>query len=225
MKRFVYWIVALLFCFSASSQAAELTGKIVGVHDGDTVTVLTSSNKQVKIRLAEIDAPELKQPYGNRSKQALSDLVFGMEVSVVQKGTDKYGRTIARVYQGNTDINLTLVRQGAAWAYKQYLTDDAFLEAETSARASNTGLWGLQEDQRIPPWVWRHPEKITSKTGASAENLYYPLSEAKAGITCAGKTVCRQMTNCAEAKFYLTKCGVIKLDGDHDGVPCETLCR
>ena len=126
-------LLALIFPHPALAQAAEtIIGKVVGVHDGDTITVLDGKNHQTKVRLAEIDAPELKQPYGNKSKQMLSDLVSGKNVMVVKGVIDKYGRTVGRIYQGDTDINLTMVKRGGAWAYRQYLTDNTILSAITN---------------------------------------------------------------------------------------------
>jgi endonuclease YncB( thermonuclease family) len=104
--------------------AAEYLGKVVGIADGDTLTLLVpdgASYKQVKVRLGEIDTPESKQPYGERAKQALSDLAYNQQARVVVQDTDKYGRTVGRVYVGSLDVNAELVKQGAAWVYRQYL--------------------------------------------------------------------------------------------------------
>ncbi len=111
-----------------------------------------TSFKQVKVRLAEIDTPESKQPYGNRARQALSDLTFGQQARVVVQDTDRYGRTVARVYVGGVDVNAEMIRQGAARAYRQYLKDPSLLRLEAQARAAQRGLWGLPEAQRCPPW-------------------------------------------------------------------------
>lgn len=153
------WLVIFLALSAAPSYAEELTGKAIAVHDGDTITLLDADNHLTKIRLAEIDAPELKQPYGNASKHMLSQLVFKKEVTVVAKTIDKYGRTVGRVYEGDTDVNLTMVKQGGAWAYRKYLTDNAIHSAEKHAKAAAAGIWGLQADQRMPPWEWRHGGK------------------------------------------------------------------
>ncbi len=139
--------------------AATLSGKVVVVADGDTITILTPEKEQVKIRLVEIDAPEKDQPYGQKSKQSLSDLVFGKDVSVEWDKTDKYKRTLGRVFVGDTDANLQQVKNGAAWAYTQYLTDDRIKQAETEARNAKVGLWALQPDQVMPPWEWRQRGK------------------------------------------------------------------
>ena len=149
-------IVTLLWLIALHVSAATLiSGRIVGVYDGDSATLLTGSNDQVKIRLAEIDAPEKKQPYGNRSKQALSDLIFGKQVTARVVTIDRYGRTVARLYVGDVDVSREMVRAGAAWVYRQYNQDTSLLDVEADARRARRGLWGLPETERQEPWLWR----------------------------------------------------------------------
>ena len=215
----------LLFVLAAvvtTAQGAEYSGKVVGVSDGDTLTLLTAEKQQVKIRLGEIDTPESKQPYGERAKQALSDLAFGKQARVVVQDTDRYGRKVSRVYVGGTDVNAEMVKQGAAWAYRQYLKDQSLLRLEAEAKAAKRGLWALPEAQRMPPWEWRHGGSAKAPTAPASSA---PAATASGGFSCAGKRYCREMTSCEEAKFYLAQCGVGSLDGNRDGVPCETLCR
>lgn len=154
-------IVALLLLLLLPSQAwAEaLLVRVVGVQDGDTITVLTSENQSFRVRLVEIDAPESGQPYGQRAKQALSAMVFGKDVTVDVQGTDRYGRTLGRVYHGEIDVNAAMVRDGFAWAYRAYLTDDAMLSLEEDARREARGLWSLPAAERVPPWEWRRKRR------------------------------------------------------------------
>ena len=124
------------------------------MQDGDSLTLLVPDGtryQQVKVRLGEIDTPESKQPYGSRARQALSDLAFGKPARVVVQDTDKYGRTVGRVYVGSVDVNAEMIRQGAAWAYRQYLKDQSLLKLEADAKAAKRGLWGLPEAHRCPP--------------------------------------------------------------------------
>ena len=217
-------ILFTLLLLTTPLLANELTGKVVGVHDGDTLTLLIpdgASFKQIKVRLAEIDTPESKQPYGQHAKQALSDLTFGKQIRVVVQDTDKYGRTVGRVYVDGVDVNAELVKRGAAWVYRQYSHDPGLLVLEQQAKAAKRGLWGLPEAQRCAPWDWRHG--TCGATPASVTTT--PATAAHGGFSCGGKRYCREMTSCAEAKFYLTQCSVHSLDGDKDGVPCEKLCR
>lgn len=156
-------ILALLLCAALAiahpAFASEIKGRVVGVSDGDTLTLLTAQKESIRIRLVEIDAPEKDQPFGQESKKSLSDLVFGKDVSIVWDKTDKYKRTLGRVYVGDTDVNLQQVKNGAAWAYTQYLTDDRIKQAENEARNTKAGLWALQADQIMPPWEWRKKTK------------------------------------------------------------------
>jgi endonuclease YncB( thermonuclease family) len=221
--RFLYFIL-FLTCLAAPSFAEELTGEIVGVHDGDTVTVLTADKTQVKIRLAKIDAPELSQPYGMQSKKTLSQEVFGKNVKVIWDEKDKYGRTVGNIYADGIYVNAEMIKSGSAWVYRKYSNDNVLIAFEDQARNDKVGLWGLQTDQIVPPWEWRHgksPDETIEETSETAANNV----QSDIAFKCAGKTLCGQMTSCAEAKFYLTQCGLTRLDGDHDGVPCEKICR
>ena len=110
-----------LFFLSLSVYADEIySARTVGVTDGDSITILIAGNRQLKIRLAEIDAPERDQPFGTKSKQALSDLVFGETISVQPITIDRYGRTVARLYFEGLDVNAAMIEQGAAWVYTAY---------------------------------------------------------------------------------------------------------
>lgn len=150
------WLFAALLLLPLSvARAADLTGRVVGVSDGDTLTVLLPEKTPLRVRLTEIDAPESGQPYGNRAKQALSALVFGQEVRLATRGEDRYGRTLVRLYRGGLDVNAELVRQGAAWAFRRYLRDPSLLALEEEARTERRGLWALPEAERLPPWEWR----------------------------------------------------------------------
>jgi endonuclease YncB( thermonuclease family) len=209
-------VLTLLTPFSASST--EWTGTVIGISDGDTVKVLTTDKKQVKIRLVEIDAPEKKQAFGEQSKQSLSEICFKKPVIVDDKGNDKYKRTLGRLHCDGVDANAEQVRRGMAWAYTQYLTDQTIADLEQSAKNSRIGLWA--DDNPIPPWDFRHGGKeIKSSKTPSDETT------SDNGFKCGDKTKCKEMDNCAEAKFYLNNCGLSRLDRDNDGIPCESICK
>jgi len=165
-------ILSLFLLITSPTLAATLSGTVVAVTDGDTITILSSNKEQVKIRLAEIDAPEKDQPYGQKSKQTLSDLVFDKDVSVEWEKTDKYKRALGRVFLGEIDVNLQQVKSGAAWAYTQYLTDDRIKQAEIEARNAKVGLWALQADQIIAPWEWRHRKKSKAEKPETTQPLH-----------------------------------------------------
>ncbi len=135
------------------SAHADVLARVVSVHDGDTLTVLIE-RKQVKVRLTDIDAPELRQPFGTRSKQSLSELCFGKVAALDVRGQDRYKRSLARVTCDGTDANAEQVRRGFAWTYTRYARADSPLHAiEGEARAAQRGLWA--EVAPIPPWSWR----------------------------------------------------------------------
>ena len=152
---------------------AALTCLIVGVSDGDTLTARCPTQEvqrpyqQVRIRLAEIDAPESGQPFGKRSKEHLSGLCYQAEAVIRPTTTDRYGRTVARVQCKGVDANLEMVKAGLAWAFTKYQTDPAFPEAELHARAHRIGMWA--EPGHVPPWDFRHtPQQLV----ADADGCY-----------------------------------------------------
>jgi micrococcal nuclease len=140
-----------------ASTADLLTGKVVSVADGDTLTLLADGTTQVRVRLHGIDAPERGQPFNRRSKDELSSLVFGKVVTVESLGEDRYDRTIGRVRVGGIDVNQHLVEQGMAWHYKRYDQSATLSQAEERARKARRGLW--QDPTSLPPWEWRKLDK------------------------------------------------------------------
>ena len=149
-------LLALILLFDQS-----ITGKVVGVTDGDTITVLTNDYQQHKIRLAEIDAPEKKQAYGTVAKNALSEKIFGETVTVDYKEKDRYGRIVGYVKLNNRNINLEMVEGGYAWRYNQYSHDPAFQIAQNNARTNNRGLWA--DPYQTAPWEFRKEQKSAPK--------------------------------------------------------------
>jgi hypothetical protein len=120
------------------------------------------------------------------------------------------------VYLGDRDIKREPVREGHAWAYRKYLREETLLDDEAHARDNQKGLWELPEAQRVPPWEWRK-----GKRGDRPKTEFLPGES----FTCGTKRYCREMSSCAEARFYLEECGLARLDGHGDGVPCESICR
>ena len=159
-KKLLFLILLYLVLLPFSATAQEYIGRVVGVSDGDTITILDDRKQQIKVRLAEIDTPESAQPYEARAKQELSGLVFGKTVIVKVQDTDRYGRKVGRVYKDDVDvINAEMIRRGAAWVYRKYARDQNLYNLEKQARQNKKGLWGLPEAERIPPWEWRHVRK------------------------------------------------------------------
>jgi endonuclease YncB( thermonuclease family) len=152
----------VLMCGSPLS-AAELYGRVVGVSDGDTITVLDAEQVTHKIRLSGIDAPEKAQPFGDRAKQQLSDWVYQATVRVIHDKTDRYGRIVGKVTLNGEDVNIQMIHAGLAWHYKAYEHEQPALDrvtypaAELNARRKAIGLWG--DADPVPPWGWRRNKR------------------------------------------------------------------
>ena len=189
-------------------------GRVVSIQDGDTLTVLVA-RRQIKVRLAGIDAPERDQPFGEKSWQSLSQMAFNRTVSVAMQKIDDYGRTVGTVTVARLNVEGEQVQRGLAWVYRQYSHDSQLLALEAEAKAARRGLWA--DANPIPPWDWRHGGQSRQVPEQSASGIF-------AG-RCGTKRTCSEMASCEEARFYLAECGLSRLDGDKDGTPCEALCQ
>ena len=151
---------SLLLALACTAHAENITGQVVSVADGDTITVLDADKVQHKIRLAGIDAPEKKQSFGNRSKESLSELAYDKAVTVETDKRDKYGRQVGKVLVNGQDVNLVQVERGMAWFYRQYQREQSpndrrlYEAAEDAAKADKRGLW--RDTDPKPPWEFRH---------------------------------------------------------------------
>lgn len=177
MRRLGYLAILLLFsllgCQASGKVPGTLEGLVIGVSDGDTVTLLEAGKTTRKIRLLGIDAPESGQPFGKVAKQALLDRVIQRRVKVLVQSTDRYDRAVGKLLLDGADINLELVRLGLAWHYKHYAGDqfpgDAALYArsEREARSARRGLW--RDAQPREPWDWRQSHR--RQGSAAVEDL------------------------------------------------------
>ena len=179
-------LLALIVCATLGSllRAEPIVGRVVGVADGDTITVLDALKHQHRIRLSGIDAPEGGQAFGQRSKQALSDCAFGKQVTVDGDKLDRYGRTIGKVIVGSIDCNLRQVELGMAWHFKKYASERPAVEnkqyaaAEDTARAAKRGLWA--DIHAMPPWEWRD----------GGQQAHAVVKESSGQCDCATAQVC-----------------------------------
>jgi len=154
-------------CAITAKGAAGFTGKVVGVHDGDTFSVL-HDGKGEKVRVNGIDCPELGQPFGARAKQYASQLIFGQYVAVTAAGLDRYGRTLGDVVLADgRSLSKEMVRAGLAWQYREHSKDKELAALEADARSSKRGLWA--DARPVAPWAWRKAsrEKSVAPAGAS----------------------------------------------------------
>jgi endonuclease YncB( thermonuclease family) len=146
-----------------ASGTQALTGRVVAIADGDTITILDSANTQHRIRLAGIDAPESHQAFGEQSRLNLSETIFGKDVSVSYQKIDQYGRLVGKITLDGKDINLEQVKAGMAWHYKFYEDEqtpedrELYARAEAAARATRRGLW--QDPNPSEPYQFRKEEK------------------------------------------------------------------
>ncbi len=162
MKNYITIFNAALLCLTllaSTPSLADVTGRVVGITDGDTITVLDNTNVQHKVRLAGIDAPEKKQPFGQKSKQSLSDCAYDKTATIQGDKLDRYGRLVGKVIADGVDCNLRQIYQGLAWHYKKYMNEQApddrliYAQAEEDARSKKAGLWS--DVNPMPPWMWR----------------------------------------------------------------------
>lgn len=157
--------IVLLTLLSVTAHAEIVQGRVIGITDGDTLTLLDETNQQHKIRLAGIDAPEKAQAFGQKAKQSLSALAFNLQATADCRKRDRYRREICVVTVGGKDVGLEQVQIGMAWWYRQFMISQTFKEqaeyeqAESSAKSDRRGLWGGLD--LTPPWEWRRrmPEK------------------------------------------------------------------
>lgn len=146
------FLLVFVFC-GTEGFASEWQCQVIAETDGDTIKVLSAEKKTIRVRLARIDAPEKKQPFGKLAGKTLSGMVFGKQVVVHEIGKDKYGRTLADIYLGGHWINTLLIEKGVAWVYVKYRDDDEPIDVEQNAKKKR--MEPLQEGNPIPPLEWR----------------------------------------------------------------------
>lgn len=169
------WLAAPL----AFADRPVLSGTVIRVIDGDTIDVELSSGP-IRVRLNGIDAPERGQPGGKRATAALSASALSKRVELEPFEQDRYERLVANVFIGDLDVNAQLVREGHAWAYRQYLTSEnlELCKLEAQARAKGRGLWALPRKERYAPWDWRkRPRRFVDYSQETARSCMEAASE------------------------------------------------
>lgn len=171
-RTFAAVVFVLAAAFVGTPRAETFTGRVVGITDGDTVTVLDDAHRLHKIRLAGIDAPETGQAWGRRSKEALSDQVFRQRVTVHWHKVDRYQRRVGLLMRDDHDVNRSMVHAGWAWHYTAYAAEQspddraAYAAAESEARERRRGLW--RDSDPVAPWDYR---KLKRSPKAAAAGL------------------------------------------------------
>ena len=165
---FFFRLLVILGCLvPLDRHSVTLAGRIVGISDGDTVTLLDVNKVQHRIRIAGIDAPEKKQAFGTRSKSSLSDMAFNRAVEADCRKADRYQRQVCVVYVNGKDIGLEQIRTGMAWWYREYSKEQTLHErreyeqAESQAQRRQLGIWS--HSNPVPPWQWRRDRRNSSR--------------------------------------------------------------
>ena len=161
--RLPRFILPCLCCMALTAHA-DVSGKVVYIADGDTLTIKTVDKLTYKVRLQGIDAPEKAQAFGNKSKQALAECARGKEAMIENQESDQYGRLLGKVWVDGNDCNLRQLKLGMAWHYKHYAREQTqadrliYAAAEQTARDEKRGLWA--DANPTPPWDFRQQENL-----------------------------------------------------------------
>lgn len=147
-------LLTLFFCIGNVDADTHFRGDVVRILDGDTVEVLDANKQTYRVRLANIDAPERRQAFGEVSRQALADMAYRQKIEVIDKGGDQYGRRIGVLMLNGRDLNAEMVSKGMAWVYTRYNSNSALPALQQHARAAKLGLW--IDPSPTPPWEYRH---------------------------------------------------------------------
>jgi endonuclease YncB( thermonuclease family) len=150
------WVAALLACIALAAQAETFSARVIFVIDGDTLMAIRGGQK-IKVRLANIDAPEIEQPSGMESRDSLREMAGKRQVQIDSLAVDQYGRSVGLVYAEGRNLNLEQLKRGMAWAYSRNRDSKTYIDLQNEARQAGVGLWGQGESQA--PWEWRklHP--------------------------------------------------------------------
>ena len=147
----------IFLLFFSNIVFAQISGKVIGIKDGDTVVILLEGNIQKTLRVAEVDCPENSQPFGKNAKQFTSDQIFGKQINFIETDIDRYGRTIAKIYYDNKYLSAEIIKAGFGWWYYHYSNDKNLKMLEDKASKNKIGLWS--DPNSIPPWEWRKLKK------------------------------------------------------------------
>jgi endonuclease YncB( thermonuclease family) len=236
--KMLYILLCCVFAVGSSLAAGApgqaLSGTVVRVTDGDSLWLEpVPPGPAVELRLQDIDAPEICQPWGPEAKRALQDLVLNKSVSVRVSGRDTHGRTLGTLYLDTLNVNKTLVQEGHAWSHRFKFDRGPYVADERMAKALSRGF--NTDPGAIMPRDFRRDHgpcqtgevpaagtpAVAPKPVAAAAPVVAPKAVAATSYRCDGRQYCSQMRSCGEATWFLKNCPGVKMDGNNDGVPCE----
>lgn len=172
IKSYIFFLI--LIFLPTTSFPTSITGKVISVADGDTITILTPKNEQIKVRLSAVDCPEKQQAFGQKAKDFTSSMVAGKQVTIEPDTIDKYGRTVAMIYVNGSNLNKEVVSNGYGWVYRKYCHKpfcEDWLKLEEKARNAGIGLWA--DKNPTPPWEWRHNKKNSTRSNVTGGSGTY----------------------------------------------------
>jgi endonuclease YncB( thermonuclease family) len=236
-RRMAVTAAALLLAGAAAATPRSMEGQVTRVVDGDSLWLTPAVGPPVEVRLVGIDAPEGCQAGGPESRRALEELVLRRTVSVRSEGRDDFGRTLGTVMMDGVNVNQRLVEEGQAWSYRFKWDQGPYVKQERMAQALQRGVFA--QAGAVMPREFRRSHgpcqagEVPGPTTAPAASPRLPVTPVPAvplpvapAATflqrCDGRTHCSQMTSCDEATWFLKSCPGTKMDGDNDGVPCES---
>lgn len=232
-------VMALAWVAGLSAAAApprELAGTVTKVTDGDSLWLQPSvQGPALEVRLVGIDAPEICQAWGTQARDALKALVEGRQVTLQVTGLDDYRRTLGTLVIDGLKVNTRLVEEGHAWSIRTKWDRGPLVKEERMAKALSRGLHS--QGGAVMPQEFRRSHGPCQAGEATVQNApppavlspmvptpplaTAPARVAESAFRCDGRTHCSQMRSCEEATYFLRNCPGVKMDGDHDGVPCE----
>ena len=229
-------VFALALAFPSSAAAAPISraaqeGVVTQVSGGDTLRFTSRTDAAIEVRLRDIDAPLPCQPGGAEARLALSELVLNKPAMLVATGRDAQGRTLGSVRVEDVDVGQRLVEDGQAWSQRGRNDRGPLVKQERMAKALGRGVHGSAG--AVMPSVWLRTRGACTAGGtaggagggagpAAAPGPAPRPSDDSAAFRCDGRTRCTQMRSCAEARYFLAHCPGVQMDGDHNGVPCES---
>ena len=221
-----------LGCAAAAPPAAgTVHGAVSRVTDGDSLWLAPPGQREVEVRLRDIDAPEICQVWGAEARLALEQRVLGRTVVLRISGRDAHGRTLGDVLVDGVSVGPALVEQGHAWSIRTRWDRGPLVAQERMARALRRGLHGLPGAVMPRDFRQAHGPCGAAPAAAPAAPAALPPRTERppapaAPLRCDGRTRCSQMRSCDEARYFLQHCPGVQMDGDGDGVPCESQwCR